>query len=198
MWRSSEGAMTGQSVRARGINAQVLAVVAVAAGFVHLAGCTGAPPAPMPTVPQVDLHRYMGDWYVIASIPTRFEVGAHNAVEHYRLDPDGSVFTRFTFRAGSFDGKLKTYDSRGYIVDTRTNATWRIRFLWPFKADYRIVFLDGDYRHVVVARQKRDYAWIMARDPKVDEGVYAQMVQRLADLGYDVKKLQPVPQRWQP
>jgi apolipoprotein D and lipocalin family protein len=198
MWRSSEGGMTVQSVTARGINAKVLAFVAVASGFVNLAGCTSAPTAPMPTVPQVDLPRYMGDWYVIASIPTRFEVGAHNAVEHYRLDPDGTVFTRFTFRAGSFDGKLKSYDSRGYIVDTRTNATWGIRFLWPFKADYRIVFLDSDYRHVVVARQKRDYAWIMARDPKVDEGVYAQMVERLADLGYDVTKLQPVPQRWQP
>ena len=180
------------------MRAKVLALVAITAGFGGLAACTSAPPAPMPTVPRVDLARYMGDWYVIASIPTRFEVGAHNAVEHYRLDPDGTVFTRFSFRAGSFDGKPKSYDSRGYIVDTRTNATWGIQFLWPFKADYRIVFLDSDYRHVVVARQKRDYAWIMARAPEVDETVYAQMVDRLAGLGYEVKTLQRVPQRWQP
>lgn len=187
-----------RSVMPRGAIARVLALVAVTAGIGSLSGCTSAPRAPMPTVPHVDLSRYMGDWYVIASIPTRFEVGAHNAVEHYRLDPDGTVFTRFTFRAGSFDGKLKSYDSRGYVVDTQTNATWGIQFLWPFKADYRIVFLDSDYRHVVVAREKRDYAWIMARDPKVDENSYAQMVERLAELGYDVKKLQRVPQRWQP
>ncbi|MEZ5447414.1 MAG: lipocalin family protein [Gammaproteobacteria bacterium] len=198
MWRSSESAASMRSMRARGVIVKVLAIVAVTAGTVSLAACTSAPRAPMPTVSNVDLPRYMGDWYVIASIPTRFEVGAHNAVEHYRLDPDGTVFTRFTFRAGGFDGKLKSYDSRGYVVDRDTNAIWGIQFLWPFKADYRIVFLDSDYRHVVVAREKRDYAWIMARDPKVDEGVYAQMVERLADLGYDVTKLQPVPQRWQP
>jgi apolipoprotein D and lipocalin family protein len=150
----------------------------------------------MATVSHVDLDRYMGDWYVIASIPTRFEVGAHNAVEHYRLDPDGTVFTRFTFRAGSFDGKAKSYDSRGFILDRETNATWGIQFLWPFKADYRIVFLDSDYRHVVVAREKRDYAWIMAREPAVAEAAYAQMVERLSDVGYDVTKLQRVPQQW--
>ena len=64
-----------------------------------LAGC--ATPAPMPTVERVELDRFMGDWYVIASIPTFIEHGAHNAVESYRLEADGTIATTFTFRAGS-------------------------------------------------------------------------------------------------
>ena len=73
--------------------------------IVLLAGCSGAPT--IPVAKEVDLDRFMGDWYVIANIPTRFEVGAHNAVESYRLDKDGSIATTFTYREGAFDGPEK-------------------------------------------------------------------------------------------
>ncbi len=59
----------------------------------------------------------MGDWYVIASIPTFIERGAHNAVESYRLAADGTIETTFTFRAGGFDGEPKRYTPRGFVVD---------------------------------------------------------------------------------
>jgi apolipoprotein D and lipocalin family protein len=36
---------------------------------------------------SVDLERFMGDWYVIANIPTFIEKGAHNAVEGYQMVP---------------------------------------------------------------------------------------------------------------
>ena len=71
-----------------------------------LAGCQASHP-PLETVDSVDLERFMGDWYVIANIPTFLEKGAHNAVETYSLNDDGSIATKFTFRAGGFDGKAK-------------------------------------------------------------------------------------------
>ena len=83
-----------------------------AAAALLLGGCQS--PAPLPTVPRVDLQRFMGPWYVIASIPTFIEKGAHNAVESYRLDADGTIATTFTFRAGSFDGEAKRYTPRGF------------------------------------------------------------------------------------
>ena len=61
----------------------------------------------MKTVEQVDLERFMGPWYVIANIPTFVEKGAHNAVENYRLDDDGTIATTFTFRKDGFDGNEK-------------------------------------------------------------------------------------------
>ena len=55
-----------------------------------LSACAGTPPKPITTVAKVDLKRFMGDWYVIANIPTFIEKGAHNAIESYAMNPDGS------------------------------------------------------------------------------------------------------------
>ncbi|NIR29653.1 MAG: lipocalin family protein [Gammaproteobacteria bacterium] len=150
----------------------------------------------METVDHVDLERFMGDWYIIASIPTFLESDAYNAVESYRLDERGRVQTTFTFRAGGFDGPLKRYTPTGYVRDRRTNAVWGMQFVWPFKADYRIVYLAHDYSRTVIAREARDYAWLMARRPSVTESQYTQMVAALRAQGYDVSRLLRVPQRW--
>ncbi len=155
---------------------------------------TGHPP--LPTVATVDLPRFMGDWYVIASIPTFIERGAHNAVESYVLAPDGSIETTFTINAGAFDGKRKQYHPRGFVLDRQSNAVWGMRFVWPVKADYRITYLSDDYSQTVVSRQKRDYVWIMARTPAIPAADYELLVSLVAAQGYDTSKLQRVPQRW--
>ena len=150
----------------------------------------------METVDYVDIDRFMGDWYVIANIPTFVEKGAHNAVENYSVDDDGSIATRFTYRKDGFDGKEKEYNPRGFIVDTTTNALWGMRFVWPIKADYRIVYLSDDYSITVIGRQKRDFVWIMAREPEITDLEYQKMVDFVISIGYDVNKLQRVPQSW--
>ena len=158
-------------------------------------GCAASLP-PLKTVERVDLERFMGTWYVIASIPTFIETDAFNGVESYRLDADGTVDTTFTFRKGSFDGPLKTYNPRGFIVDTASNATWGMQFIWPIKAEYLITHLSDDYGQTVIGRNKRDYVWIMARSPQIPEADYERIVAELAAQGYDVTKLRKVPQRW--
>jgi apolipoprotein D and lipocalin family protein len=161
-----------------------------------LSACTGGPKAEMKTVEKVDLPRFMGPWYVIANIPTFIEKGAHNAVENYRLADDGSIDTTFTFRDGDFEGKLKTYNPRGFVVDRNTNALWGMRFIWPIKADYRIVYLNEDYSQTVIGRSKRDYVWIMARTPQIPDADYQRLLGFVTELGYDPGKVQKVPQRW--
>jgi apolipoprotein D and lipocalin family protein len=158
-----------------------------------------APRAPATLAPQVDLKRFMGDWYVIASIPTFLEKGAHNAIERYRLDEDGSIAVNFSFNAGAFDGPLKTYAPRGFVLDS-SNARWGMRFVWPIKADYRISYLTNDYSLTVIGREARDHVWIMARTPSLPEADYQRMVEFVTREGYDVGKLERVPQspRFQP
>jgi apolipoprotein D and lipocalin family protein len=160
-----------------------------------ITGCAASLP-PLRTVERVDLNRFMGTWYVIASIPTFIETDAFNGVESYRLDADGTVDTTFTFRKGAFDGPLKTYNPRGFIVDTASNATWGMQFIWPIKAEYLITHLSDDYSQTVIGRNKRDYVWIMARSPQIPEADYERIVAELAAQGYDVTKLRKVPQRW--
>lgn len=150
----------------------------------------------MKTVDYVDLDRFMGKWYVIANIPTFLEKGAHNAVETYELNDDGTVSTTFTFREGGFDGDEKEYKPRGFIRDKVTDAIWGMRFVWPIKADYRIVYLDDDYTRTIIGREKRDFVWIMARTPSVREEAYKRLIGSAGALGYDTAKIQRVPQQW--
>jgi len=161
-----------------------------------LGACQSAPLAPLPTVSHVDLNRFMGDWYVIANIPTFIEKGAHNAVESYRLDGDGTISVTFTFRAGAFDGEQKRYHPRGFVRDTASNALWGMQFIWPIKADFRITYLDADYSHTIISRQKRDYVWIMARAPVISDAEYHRLLKVIDGQGCDVKQVQRVPQQW--
>jgi len=170
----------------------ILAVMLVA---LFVAGCASKGPE-MNTVEYVDLKRFMGDWYVIANIPTFLEKGAHNAVESYELDDDGSIATTFKFRADSFDGKQKEYNPRGFVRDTDSNATWGMRFVWPFKSDYRIVYLADDYSQTIIGRQKRDFVWIMARTPSISDSDYDRLLDFVETLGYDPTLVERVPQRW--
>lgn len=149
----------------------------------------------MATVDYVNLDRFMGDWYVIASIPTFIETDAYNAVESYRMDDNGNVPTQFRFNKGGFDGPLKVYNPKGFIRDRGTNARWGMQFIWPIQSDYRIAYLNYDYSQVIIARKARDFVWLMARTPQISEADYQKLVQQTADLGYDISKLRKVPQQ---
>lgn len=162
----------------------------------NLFGCHSMSRPQLETVDHVDIKRFMGDWYVIANIPTFIDDNAYNAVESYRLEDDGTIATTFSFREGSFDGKKKTYHPTGFVKDKQTNALWGMQFVWPIKADYRIVYLTEDYQQVIIGRNKRDYVWIMARTPQIPEQDYQYMLSLIAGMGYEISEIKPVPQKW--
>ena len=81
---------------------------------------------PIKPVAHVDLPRFMGNWYVIASIPTRFEKNAYDALEVYTLKSNGDVATSFHFREGSFDGEKKDIHSTGIVRPGSGNAVWGV------------------------------------------------------------------------
>jgi apolipoprotein D and lipocalin family protein len=150
----------------------------------------------MATVDYVDIDRFMGDWYVVANIPTFLEEEAHNAVESYEKNEDGTIATTFTFLDGGFDGERKEYHPTGFIRDTETNALWGMQFIWPIKADYRIVYLDHDYTKTVIGREARDYVWVMARTPTISDEEYEEIIQLIDSIGYDISKMNRVPHSW--
>ncbi len=157
-----------------------------------LGACATKQP-PIPLVPQVDINKFMGPWYVIAAIPTAIETEAHNGVETYKLDDDGTIATTFTFNKGSLNGPVKTYNPRGFVVEGTGNARWGMQFIWPIKAEFLIAHLDENYSETIIARNARDYVWIMARKPDISDDSYAALVQKVTDMGYDTRKLRRVP-----
>jgi apolipoprotein D and lipocalin family protein len=162
----------------------------VAAG---LAACATHPPT-IPPVASVDLPRFMGDWYVIAHIPSRPEREAYDAVESYRLGEDGRIRTTFRYRKGGFDAPPETMEPVGTVVPGTHNAVWGMQFVWPVKAEYVIVDLAPDYSRTIIGRSKRDYVWLMARTPSLPEPELKSAIARIGALGYDTTKLRMVPQ----
>lgn len=165
-------------------------------GVVLGAGCSTSLP-PIRTADNVDLARFMGDWYVIAHIPAFLDREAYNAVESYRMLDDGRIATTFSFNEGGFDGERKTFTPTGFVLDSTSNAVWGMRFIWPVKADFRIVYVDSNYRHTIIGRLKRDYVWVMARSPQVAADDMEHLVSIIAEQGYDTSQLRFVPQQWQ-
>lgn len=160
-----------------------------------LAACATSNQPSIATVSSVSLPKFMGDWYVIAAIPTAIETEAYNAVESYKLNEDGTIATTFTYNKGSFDGKVKTYHPKGFVVENSGNALWGMQFIWPIKAEYRIAYLDSNYTKTIIARNARDYVWIMARKPVLSDAEYAELTGFVGKLGYDLGKLRKVPQQ---
>jgi apolipoprotein D and lipocalin family protein len=151
---------------------------------------------PIEPVGPIDLSRFMGQWYVIASLPTRFEKDAYNAMETYTLQPDGNVYTTFRFRDGAFDSSVKTIHSTGYVKSGTGNGVWGVRIFWPLKAQYIVAYLKDDYSQTIVARDARDYAWIMARTPSISQADYNALLSRVVEFGYVRGAIRKVPQAW--
>lgn len=163
--------------------------------LIMLNACQTTPTDPIEVASPLDLDRFMGQWYVIANIPTFPEKGAYNAIETYRRAGPNEIATTFTFRKDGPDGELKTMTPTGFVSE-EDRAIWKMRFLWPFKADFRVLYVSPDYQTTIVGRQKRDYLWIMARSPQLDASVYQHLLDTAKDRGYNLEKLQKVPQVW--
>lgn len=164
----------------------------VLAGMLSLlAGCASA--QRMPAVDEVNIPRFMGAWYVIASIPSPPERDSYDAIETYRLAKNGEIDTTLRYRKGGLDEPLKTLTSTAFIDPDSGNARWQVQFFWPLRFEYVVAYLDPDYQTTIIARSKRDYAWIMARRPHLSDATYAALVEKLQGMGYDVGKLRRVP-----
>lgn len=174
--------------------ALAVAAGAAAAALVACAATPGRALAPLALAPDVDLARFMGEWHVIAAIPTVFERDAYNPSDTYELAADGSVATTFSYNDGAFDGPRRSIASRGFVVAGTGNAVWGQQYVWPIRADYRIAYLSSDYTQVVVAREKRDYVWIMARTPTLAAADLERLTAFVAAQGYDTSRLRRMPQ----
>jgi apolipoprotein D and lipocalin family protein len=172
--------------------------VAVGLLAILLAGCSlfEAKRPPIPLASCVDLQRFAGDWYVIAFIPIFPERNAHNAIESYAINGDGTIATTYRFRDGAFDGPLKVHHPQGFVRENTGNALWGMQFFWPIKDEYRIAYLSSDYSTTIIARTKRDYVWLMSRKPEMSEADYARHRAMIAEMGYDLSELRRVPQQW--
>ncbi|MRR09019.1 hypothetical protein EG831_02795 [bacterium] len=157
---------------------------------------TMADTKPLQTVPRVDLARYLGTWYEVATIPQRFQKGCTGVTANYTLRPDGDITVVNACRKDSLNGKFKSVTGKAWVTDKQTNAKLKVRFFWPFSGAYWIIELDSlNYQYAVVGHPNRQYLWILSRTPQMDDALYNELVSRIVNThGYDVSKLKKTPQ----
>jgi apolipoprotein D and lipocalin family protein len=169
---------------------------AIAAVALTLSGCMSSasskPTRNLATVSQVDIQRFMGDWHVIANIPYVLEKGKVATTDRYRLREDGKIETTFLFRKESLDAPQKQWNGVSWVVDETTNAEWRVQFIWPLRAAYRVLELDPDYRWAVVSSGDGDLIWILSRERKMDDATYAMIAEKVRSRGLSADKLAKV------
>ncbi|HBU70204.1 MAG TPA: hypothetical protein DEE98_07480 [Elusimicrobia bacterium] len=147
------------------------------------------------TVDSVDVARYMGSWYEIAKYPQWFENGLVGVTANYTLLPNGKVRVLNSGYIKDFNGKLKTAKGKAWIVDKKTNAKLKVSFFWPFAGNYWILELGKDYEYAVVGDNSGKYLWILAREPRMDDVLYSELLKRIQEKGFDISKLEKNPQQ---
>jgi apolipoprotein D and lipocalin family protein len=172
-----------------------LATIALGVGLVAiLGGCKSTHP-PLDVVDEVDLDRYLGRWYEIASFPQRFQRGCVASMATYTRREDGRVGVLNECRDGSFDGELRRAEGVAWVADEEGSpAKLKVQFFWPFRGDYWIIELDPEYRYAAVGHPSRDYLWILARTPTLDPMLYRALSAQLEAKGYDLTRLRLTPQ----
>jgi apolipoprotein D and lipocalin family protein len=155
-----------------------------------LIACVSTPAPPLAVVPRVDLGRYMGTWYEIASYPTWFQKGCAASTATYSLNPDGTVDVLNQCRK---EGELTAARGTAWVPDPADPAKLRVRFFWPFSGEYWIIDLGPDYEYAVVGHPSRDYLWVLSRTPRMEADLYARILERLKRSGYDPARLVRTP-----
>ncbi|WP_319799269.1 lipocalin family protein [Halomonas sp. M20] len=156
------------------------------------AGCTGIPEGTQ-AVKNFDLDAYLGRWYEIARLDHSFERGLDCVTAQYSLRDDGGV--KVINRGVNLEeGELDVAEGKAYFVEDENVGRLKVSFFGPFYGGYNILELDDNYQHVLIAGPNRDYLWIMARTPTLEEEVYQRLVERANALDFATNDLIEVEQ----
>ena len=159
-----------------------------------VAACADRPP--LRTVTDFDAERYLGTWHEIAEIPTWFQrqcARATTAVYSPVAEPGQIGVINSCGRA---DGTVDTARGRARFTAPPAEGRLEVTFLqlggywiWPISGAYQVIALDPGYGWSLVGHPSRDYAWILAREPQLDDGTLRMLRDRLAVAGYDPCRL---------
>ena len=149
---------------------------------------------PVKTVPSVDVNKYAGKWYEIASFPQRFQKGCHCTTAEYTMTDKGYLIVENRCNRGSVHGKQSYIKGKAFVQKGSGNAKLKVQFFFPFRGKYWIIDLADDYSYAVVSHPNKKYLWILSRTPKMDDAVYQKIIARLKEKGFDLTKLQKTEQ----
>ena len=145
---------------------------------------------PLEVVENLDIERYQGRWYEIASFPQFFQRGCVATRADYSLREDGRIRVQNQCLDGSLDGELREAEGVAWVVDPEiSSARLAVSFFWPFKGHYWVIDLGERYEYAVVGHPERTYLWILSRTTTLPDDVYDGILKRIEAKGYDLAPL---------
>ncbi len=156
---------------------------------------------PVKVIAALDVPRYLGTWYEIAKFPNWFQkkcVGNTKAV--YSLKSDGNLQVLNSCKTAS--GEISEAEGTARQMGAKDSPKLEVRFApeWlsflPFVwGDYWVIDLDPQYQVAAVSDPRREYLWVLSRTPQLDPKVYDDLLQRLKQQQFDIRKLEPTSQK---
>lgn len=139
----------------------------------------------------LDLNKFSGKWYVLASIPSSFDKNWFNITETFTLKENGNVeiYTTYTKKG---ETEIQDSKSTGFPYKENKNTEWEVQFVWPFTSGYLVEELGPDYSYAVIGHPQKLYLYIMTRTGKIDKALYGEILMRYAKKGYEINDLNVV------
>ncbi|KAI5441118.1 temperature-induced lipocalin-1 [Lathyrus oleraceus] len=153
----------------------------------------------MKVVEGLDLERYMGRWYEIASFPSRDQPkdGA-NTRATYKLNTDGTVDVLNETWSGGKRGFIQ--GSAFKANPNNDEAKFKVKFylppflpIIPVTGNYWVLFIAHDYHYALIGEPTKKSLWILCRETRLDDEIYDEIVEKAKEEGYDVTKLRKTP-----
>jgi len=153
------------------------------------------------TIAALDVPRYLGTWYEIAKFPNWFQkkcVGNTKAV--YTVKPDGNL--RVLNSCKTANGETSEAEGAARQIGAKDSPRLEVRFAPEWLSflplvwgDYWVIDLDPQYQVAAVSDPRREYLWVLSRTPQLDPKVYDDLLLRLKQQQFDVRKLELTSQK---
>lgn len=150
--------------------------------------------AEIPTAQYVDLKRYIGKWYEVASIPQSFQKKCiRNTTAEYSFAEDDLI--KVINSCDTKDGSRSVAEGRAKIVDNASNSKLKVTFvklitwIFTFGGNYWILDVAPDYSYALVGDPTLDYAWILSRTSSLNKTTYIEIESKFKAIGYDTCRI---------
>ena len=143
---------------------------------------------PVKTQKPIDLNKYSGSWYEIASFPNSFQKNCICTKAFYKPQ-DKYIEVINTCYKNGINNKINKAKGKAFVVPNSGNSKLKVQFFWPFKGDYWIIHVSKDYQTAIVGDPYRRYLWILSRTKSISEKSFQKLIKIASDQGYDITKL---------
>lgn len=143
--------------------------------------------APQPAKP-VAASFYSGRWYEVARIANAGQRDCEAPYTQFTTGGAGSFQVTQICRSGSPTGKVKTFNTKGRVLPSTSNAKFEMSFLGGIKKqEYWVLDTAADGSWAIMATPGGNYVWLLSRKARMSDAARNAVVARIRALGYAQK-----------